>query len=104
MDWKNKLERTIGMNTAIVKAEQNNFLYKKIIEDLERKNKTLHACTYTAHQMLVELAALAAKTETPVTAAQIDSIRIRMEEIIEDGNRDQPKVEDTRHGSVIVEG
>lgn len=54
MDWKNRLERTIGMNTAVVKAEQNNFLNKKIIEDLEFKNKVLHRCAYTAHNALEE--------------------------------------------------
>lgn len=53
-NWKNKFERTVGMNAAIVNAEQSNFLKQKVIEDLEFKNKILHRCAYTAHNTLTE--------------------------------------------------
>ena len=54
MDWKNKFEKTVGMNTAIVKAQQDNFLYSKMLADMEIKNKSLHECAYTTHAKVSE--------------------------------------------------
>jgi hypothetical protein len=85
MDWKNKFERTVGMNTAIMKAQQDNFLYSKMLADMELKNKTLHECCYYAHSSIEAIVNKMLegegqnKTELFIS---LDSIKNRMEEIL----------------------
>ena len=93
MDWKNKLERTIGINTAIVKAEQTNHLYSKMIADLEEKNRVLHQCAYFAHGAIEKVLASFEDLSKAVSLdtigkdlsslfAQTASIKIEMERIL----------------------
>jgi FtsZ-binding cell division protein ZapB len=91
-DWKNKFQRTVGMNTAIVHAEQQNFLTKKVIEDLENKNRTLHKCAYTAHKMIEEFLETDRALFTHDVEGFFDKIRAiktTMEEILSNGSDNQ---------------
>jgi hypothetical protein len=87
MDWKNRLERTIGMNTAVVKAEQNNFLNKKVIEDLEFKNKVLHRCAYTAHNEVSSwLTIPEAEWDSVCWYTKFEDLKKKMESILEESS------------------
>lgn len=89
MDWKNRLERTVGLNTAVVKAAQSDFLNKKVIEDLEHKNKTLHKCTYYAHNALsVILNFTETEWDEKCLYTEIENIKKKMEAILEEGSNE----------------
>lgn len=103
MDWKNRLERTIGVNTAIMKAEQQNFLNKKVIEDLERKNKALHRCAFTAHNTVSEWIKL---YNTGVTQDEIfnhmKKLIETMEEILNEGTTETKPLENSSDASGVI--
>jgi len=54
MDWKNKLEKSIDINSMLAQYEHLVKMLKHNVKDLERKNKVLHKTTYLAHQKLGE--------------------------------------------------
>jgi len=86
MDWKNRLERTMGIHAAIAKAEQENFVYKKMIENLERKNATLHKCAYTAHNRITELLSSDEKTWDELCLfTELENLKASMEKILDAG-------------------
>jgi hypothetical protein len=92
MDWKNRLEKTIGINTAIMKAEQTNFLNKKVIEDLEAKNKALHKCAYFAHNTITALIDEAEFSGSNYRDALV-ILRNDMEDILNERDDSEPTLE-----------
>lgn len=94
MDWKNKFEKTIGMNTAIVKAQQDNFLYSKMLADMEIKNKSLHECAYTAHAKVSEwVKAYGTYAPQEVILKEMQDLLSKMEEILNGKTDSEPTLE-----------
>ena len=94
MDWKNKFEKTVGMNTAIVKAQQDNFLYSKMLADMEIKNKSLHECAYTAHAKVSEwVKAYGTYVPQEVILKEMQDLLSKMEEILNGKTDSEPTLE-----------
>ena len=88
--WKKGFSEILDINKVMQQYEVTLANYKKYIDDIERKNKALHKCTYTAHKALndwIEAYCTTKYTQEQLLQAMKD-LKTTMEETIENGNNE----------------
>lgn len=88
--WKDNLENAINVNSMLFQYEQQLAFYKRMFQDLEVKNKKLHACSMTAHKMICDFLEMDRSLFTHDVEGFFNNIRAikdKMEEILGDNEQ-----------------
>lgn len=83
--WKEQFNETININAMLFQYEQQIEIMKKVSADLELKNKKLHECCMTAHNMITEFLNMDRAYFTHDVEGffgKIEAIKHKMEEIL----------------------